>query len=180
MTELSELGQVLHEDHFHIVMLFCDLENRVTGPGAGDPLDPADAEDRLLLNQLITGLDRVVGHNAFEEDRLFPLLSQGATAEVTGLLAEEHHLIGPLALHLKALAADLLDSGLDEKRWQVFREVATRFTSAILFHLQKEELAIVQALGTLLDHERDHTLALQYLASRRGHGAGPGIEARAS
>lgn len=178
MTELSELGQVLHEEHFHIVMLFCDLENRVTGPGAGDPLDPSDAEDRQQLKQLIAGLDRVVGHNAFEENRLFPLLRQGATAEVTGLLAEEHHLIGPLALHLKALAVDLLESGADDERWQIFREVAARFTSAILFHLQKEEMAIVQALGTLLDHEHDHTLALQYLASRRGHAAGSGAEVR--
>ena len=77
MPELTELGGVLHEEHFRILMLICGLENRISGDSAAHPLDPRIDEDRGQLAELITSLDEIIGHNAFEEAVLFPLICDG-------------------------------------------------------------------------------------------------------
>ena len=66
MSELTELGQILHEEHFRILVSICGLESRVDGPAAY-PLDPSRAEDRQQLRDLMVALDGVLGHHAFEE-----------------------------------------------------------------------------------------------------------------
>jgi hemerythrin-like domain-containing protein len=162
MAQLSTLGQVLHEEHFHIVMLFCDLENRVTGPAAQQPLDPADADDRRQLQQLIAALDGVVRHNAFEEKELFPLLCRGGVADMVEMLADEHLVMVPLVQRLRGCAGEILDGGIDAGKWRRFCAAAQEFTQQILLHLQKEELGIVQVLDTLLDRQEELRLVHRY------------------
>ena len=40
MPFLTELGEVLHEEHFRILLLICGLENRVIGAEGRRPMDP--------------------------------------------------------------------------------------------------------------------------------------------
>jgi hemerythrin-like domain-containing protein len=162
MAQLSKLGQVLHEEHFHIVMLFCDLENRVTGCAAQQPLDPGCADDRQQLEQLIVALDGVVRHNAFEEKELFPLLCRSGAVDMVEMLADEHLVMVPLVQRLRRCAADILEGGVDARKWRSFCSAAQDFTQQILLHLQKEELSIVQALGTLLDRKEELRLVHRY------------------
>ena len=37
MYTLTELGEVLHEEHFRILVPICGLENRITGRRASEP-----------------------------------------------------------------------------------------------------------------------------------------------
>jgi hemerythrin-like domain-containing protein len=142
-------------------MLFCDLENRVGGSAADEPLDPTKPEDRRQLLDLITALDGVVRHNAFEEKELFPLLCSSGAADLAEMLADEHLVMVPLAQRLRRLAGDLLD-GVDQVKWRTFCDAASAFTAEILAHLQKEELGVVQVIDSLLDQRQAEALAHRY------------------
>ncbi|NWG24320.1 MAG: hemerythrin domain-containing protein [Pseudorhodoplanes sp.] len=163
---LTELGQVLHEEHFRILSLICGLENRVAGGEGGRPIDPANAEERANLQALTVALDQIIDHNRFEESILFPLIYAGGGGDLTALLTHEHDTIGPLARHVRSLATAILDHGVDGERWDAFQSAAKDLVSEMMSHLQKEEMAVVQRLRLFLDTETDHRLAERHLAER--------------
>lgn len=156
--ELSELGRVLHEQHFRILVSICGLENRVTGPDAERPFDVANPEDRAQLQRLLSELDEIIDHNAFEEVILFPLLSDDSN-EMAIHLTHEHVAIGPKTLDLRARAAAILASGCDGDAWTAFKEHAIELVHLMMDHLQQEEASLVQRLGGMLDAETDLRLA---------------------
>jgi hemerythrin-like domain-containing protein len=159
MYTLTELGEVLHEEHFRILVPICGLENRITGRRASEPLDLRNEDDRNLLEDLVSSLEQVIQHNVFEETVLFPLLCDHGEGELAELLVQEHVVIGPLARRLSGLAAELLAHGTSPAGWAEFRDVAQDLVSEMLLHLQKEELSVVQRLDAFLDTETDHRLA---------------------
>jgi hemerythrin-like domain-containing protein len=168
MSALTELGQVLREEHFHILVSICGLENRVIGPHAAHPLDPDRMEDRQQLEDLIYALDDLLGHHAFEELVLFPLIrGSGGSRQMTRILAHEHCAIEPMAARLRRIAVGILDHGIDGQ-WTAFREAATQLAGELMHHLQKEELNIVQQMDRLLDSETDHRLAIRLTRERAG------------
>lgn len=167
MYTLTELGEVLHEEHFRILVPICGLENRITGRRASEPLDPRNEDDRNLLEDLVSSLEHVIQHNVFEETVLFPLLCDHGEVELAELLVQEHVTIGPLARRLSGLASELLMArGPSRARWAEFRDVAQELVSEMLLHLQKEELSVVQRLDTFLDAETDHRLASKLATAR--------------
>ena len=166
MYTLTELGEVLHEEHFRILVPICGLENRITGRRASEPLDPRNEDDRKLLEGLVFSLEQVIQHNVFEESVLFPLLCDHGETELAELLVQEHVTIGPLARRLSGLAAELLAHGTSAARSTAFRGVAQDLVSEMLPHLQKEELSVVQRLDAILDTETDHRLAHELAAAR--------------
>ena len=168
MSDLTELGAVMHEEHFRTLVLICGLENRVTGEFADRPIDLHDVEDRTLLENLVVGLEEIIGHNAFEETVLFPLLKDVGADDLAVLLTQEHFAMGPLAKKLRALAIEILEQGSSADRWSAFCDAATDFATHLMLHLQKEETTVVQHLGTLLDPDVDHALALRRTTERDG------------
>ncbi len=166
MSELTELGQILHEEHFRILVSICGLENRVNGPAAADPLDPDRGEDKQQLEDLMCALDDVLGHHAFEESVIFPLIRSGGEGELASILAREHGAIEPMAARLRAITADILENGIDEQDWAAFREAARELIGEVMRHLQKEELNIIQRMDVFLDQETDHRLALEHAAEQ--------------
>lgn len=166
MPFLSELGEVIHEEHFRMLVLICEVENRAKCSGSGHPIDPDDPDDRALLEKIISGLDEVIGHNAFEEAILFPELAPQACGELTARLAQEHLLIASLATRLRLICVDTLAQGTSFARWTAFREAAIELAANLILHLETEEVAIVQKLRFLIDPEIDHSLALRYLRER--------------
>src|SRR5512147_523264 len=166
MSELTELGRILHEEHFRMLVSICGLENRVDGPAAADPLDPRRGDDRQQLEDLVCGLDDVLGHHAFEEAVIFPLIRSGGEGELAGILAREHGAIEPMAARLRAITADILANGIDERSWATFREAARELIGEVMRHLQKEELNIIQRMDVFLDRETDHRLAIEHAAEQ--------------
>lgn len=169
--ELSELGRVLHEQHFRILVSICGLENRVTGPEAERPFDATNPEDRAQLQRLVSELDEIIDHNAFEEVILFPLLADDGN-EMAIHLTHEHVEIGPKALDLRTLAAGFLASGCDQDAWQAFKEHAIELVRLMMRHLQQEEASLVQRLGGMLDPETDLRLARERAAGRASAAGG--------
>lgn len=174
MAELTELGKVLHEEHFRILVLISGLENRVTGRAADRPLDLENAEDRALLEELACSLHQVIAHNVFEEKVLFPLLSTRGVAELTGLLTQEHDVIGPMVRRVRSLALEILRCGNSPERQGEFRMAAAELVGEMHTHLQTEELGIVQKLRQFIDTETDHRLALAVSADREPDAASAG------
>ena len=123
MSALTELGQVLHEEHFRILVSICGLENRVVGARAAHPLDPDQTEDRQQLEDLIYALDDLLGHHAFEELVLFPLIRGSGESQMTRILAHEHCAIEPMAARLRRIAVGILHHGI-YGQWTAFREAA--------------------------------------------------------
>lgn len=167
MSGLTELGQLLHEEHFRILVSICGLENRINGLAAIDPLDPGRADDKQQLEDLVSALDDVLGHHAFEETVIFPIVRSKGGGELTSTLAREHGAIEPMAARLRAIAAQILEGA--EGKWEDFREAAAQLIAEVMRHLQKEEINIVQRMECFLDGETDHRLAIQ-LVAERGHG----------
>ena len=54
MSGLTELGDVLHEEHFGIVVWMSELKNRVTGEAGKLPLAPDNGEGKGALCRLIS------------------------------------------------------------------------------------------------------------------------------
>jgi iron-sulfur cluster repair protein YtfE (RIC family) len=166
MPFLTELGEVLHEEHFRILSVLCDLENRVTGAEGRRPIDPRIEEEKQYLQELIVALDQIVDHNAFEEAVLFPLICARDSGELASLLTQEHVTIGPLARQVRETAAMILEHGIHAERWAEFRNASMHLVSEMMAHLQKEELTVVQQLRAFLDADTDHRLALGHRAER--------------
>ncbi len=172
MSGLTELAQVIHEEHFRSLVLICGLESRVSGDEAARPIDPTFADDRALLDQLICGLDEMKGHNALEESALFPLLKDQGEGELTELLVHEHAALAPITRRLRSIAVRILSEVSSEDAWTEFCAVTRELVAELMFHLQKEENVIVQKLGSLLDPRVDHALALRFRSHAAGsHGA---------
>jgi hemerythrin-like domain-containing protein len=172
MSDLTELGQILHEEHFRILVSICALENRVSGPATTDPVDPRRAEDRRQLQDAMCALDDVLGHHTFEETVIFPLICNGGEGELAGVLTREHGAIEPMAARLRAIIVDILENGIDEEKWEDFRQAARELIDEVMRHLQKEELNIIQRMDVFLDRETDHRLAISRLAAERANGKG--------
>ena len=166
MTGLSELGKILHEEHFRIIMVLCDLEHRITGEAAVRRLDPECEVDRSWLRDLLFCLDQIVDHNAFEEAELFPMICAHGGGELAAMLIDEHEAIGPRARRLQAIALEIIETGINARRWDDFKTVGFELISEMMFHLQKEEMTVVQRLAVFLDARADHQLALKHVAER--------------
>lgn len=170
MSELTELGQVLHEEHFRILVPICGLENRISGACGDLPLDPCRAEDKQQLQELIGALDHILGHHAFEENVIFPLIRRAGQSDLAGLLVNEHGAIEPIAARLRRNASAILKENIQTETWTEFRETAGELVSEVMLHLQKEEMNVVQRMDRFLDTETDHQLAIR-LAAGRPNGA---------
>lgn len=180
MAVLTELGEILHEEHFRILVFLCGLENRVSGRAAFQPLDPGNPDDRAELEQLIACLDQIIGHNAFEEAVFFPLIWDGGEGELASLLTEEHASIAPLTIRCREEAVALLEYGPGFGRWGVFCRAARKLVARMMQHLQKEELTFVQRLDFFVEADLDHRLAVKHGVERQRYKFGATFHAVAA
>ena len=163
MAGLSELGQVLHEEHFRILMAICGLENRISGAAGERPLDATAGEDRTLIEGLLLSLQQLIVHHSFEESAIFPLMHSGGAGDLALLLHQEHGSIEPKARRLQTLAEALVGRSADPAQWAAFRAAAAELIAELMRHLETEELNIVQRLPVFIDAETDHRLAIRHL-----------------
>lgn len=164
MAGLSELGQILHEEHFRILVGICGLENRISGAEGERPLDGTNPEDCGLIESLLVSLDQLIVHHAFEEHTVFPLIRRGGEGELAVLLSREHGVIEPPARKLRIIAQEMLGCPASAEKWAAFRDAAAELITELMWHLEKEELTVVQRLSSFLDAATDHELAVRHLS----------------
>ena len=162
MTDCLPLDAMLHQEHLTTLAVVNDLETRIS-IGGGRPIDPADAQDRFRLQDLIAMVERdIFRHYRFEEEVLFPRLAAAGLHPMTDMLIHEHDGVRAMADDLRALAVAALDRGFDAAGWRAFRDLAADFAASVTFHIQKEEMGVVRQVGMVLGAEANRELGKVY------------------
>ena len=166
MAGLTLLGEVLHEEHFRILVWMCDLQNLVASEAGQRCPNACNHQQRQELHALIGSLDEVLAHHVFEETIVFPLIRARGEGDLADLLTGEHAAIEPITKRLRVITTEILRQGPGEGPLGSVPESRQPARFEMMSHLEKEELAIVQRLDSLLDADSDHRLAFQHLAAR--------------
>jgi len=145
------------------------LEARVSGSAAARPIDRDDARDRELLDEIVDVTGEIAWHSTFEEAVLFPLIWDHSEDDLSVIFAHEHEAIRPLARRLKLLAERARSGDLAADDWAAFRETVLALAPHVMFHLQKEEMAVVQKLDALLEPDVDKALVAHYETRQPRH-----------
>lgn len=164
MGRLSELGGLLHEEHFRIVVWLGDLKNHpfVTPrpQGGGQSFQ----EERQGLRHLLEGLDAFSQHDAFEEETLFPLIAEQCLPRTVNYLHREHAKINTTVAKLRSLVVSRLQKRGDATVCAQIMQAANDFYRELFDHLAREEDLIIQRLRSLLDPETDSRLVCEHFA----------------
>lgn len=164
MFESTRTGSLLHAEHESTMKALSQLEALLGRFTAKRPPDMADPKVRTALQDAVGCLANEIGrHFAFEEEYLFPLLSETGEGGIGEFLKEEHEAIRPLAETLVGSArAALKGDGFDGDGWRRFHEAASELVERETYHIQKEEMALLAAISSLLDEDQDAELAARY------------------
>ena len=159
------VDKLLHEEHVATLDIVNKLEVRI-GNGKWDRrLEPSNAADRVLLEELLAMMDSEVRHHLpFEEKALFPRLDEFWFEDVTNMLFDEHEAIRSLVSSLRPLTADALAAGFKQDKWTIFFSLLADLASLIIFHIQKEEMGVISRLPMLLGPEGCEEMAAAYTA----------------
>jgi hemerythrin-like domain-containing protein len=161
MNRQREVSRLLDEEHRAGLDLLGRLEQRLMRAPRSAPA--TDGQLTGLLGQLVRQLQRDTGrHFEFEENELFPRLTDAGDGDIALLLGEEHEAMRALAAELLPLARAAADGTLDDAGWQGLRRAVLEMVERQAAHIQKEGLALLPLLDDLLDDETDRQLALAY------------------
>ena len=116
-----------------------------------------------LIGQLVRALEHDIDrHFRFEEESLFPRMSDAGDGEMAALLVEEHEAIREVAAELLPLARIAAQGNLDEAGWSKLRLTGLELVERQVAHIQKETMALLPLLDEVLDDETDRELAFAY------------------
>ncbi|MDV7339560.1 hemerythrin domain-containing protein [Terasakiella sp. A23] len=148
------LSEILHQEHKRTLVVLDELDG-----WRGKPCPTDLSEISKLLNDLIdVAQSDITDHYAFEEGHLFPILRQNGAEFMTNMLAGEHAIIRPIAQNVSKLAQAALKDGFTEESWTEFLESSFDFIGHETFHIQKEEMGLINALNNLLTPEDEAPL----------------------
>lgn len=163
MSFARAVARALHDDHLATMGALEKLEGLLTQHRRGGPPDAAAAGPKAALTGLIGVIGAEVGsHFRFEEEELFPRLEEAGDGMIGHILSQEHQLILPLGERMAALATAARDQGFTPETWEEFRGLAPELIERMVFHIQKEEMALLPRVDHLLGPEDDMRLATAY------------------
>lgn len=158
MAFVRQVSRVLDDEHRTQLSLLGQVEQRLARPPGA-----ADAALAALMRQLVQQLRHDVDrHFAFEEEALFPRLSEHGDGGMAALLADEHAVIREVAAELNPLAVAAGEGRLDAAGWRTLTQAAAELVERQVSHIQKETMALLPLLDELLDDEADRELAMAY------------------
>jgi len=163
MHASTETGRLLHEDHHRTI----DLVNRVEAFLAETSDETVAAITSSAVRALLEDMHQFLAeelepHFEFEEQAVFPIVRAGGAYALAAALVDEHAAIRPLARRVRAVCAQALQEGFDAEIWPVFRVFAEALADRMVFHLQKEETTLLQAIDAALGADGDRMLAKIY------------------
>ena len=157
MNYSSQVGRALDEEHRNNLALLEKVEQAVVRSAR------YDASLGALMGQFARALEHdIARHFQFEEDALFPLMSDAGDGEMAELMVQEHVAIREVAAELLPLAQDAAKGPLDDTQWESLKLLALEMVERQVAHIQKETMALLPMLEDLLDEETDRELAFNY------------------
>ncbi len=156
----SQVSRMLDDEHRANIALLGQIEQLLSRNARYDPAcaGPLGQLVRLLENDV----DR---HFAFEEEQLFPRMTEGGDGGMASLLQEEHDAIREVCAELLPLARQAAKGSMDDAGWSALRPLGMELVERQVAHIQKETMALLPLLDDLLDEEADRELAFAYSAA---------------
>ncbi len=152
------LSQILHEEHQRTLVVLDKLDG-----WRGKDMPKEMSEISELLQAIIDVAEHDIhGHYAFEEGHLFPILRVNGAEFMTNMLQGEHTIIRPIAEEVSNIAQKALEDGFTDETWARFQERSFEFIGHETFHIQKEEMGLINALNALLTPEQEAPLIELY------------------
>jgi hemerythrin-like domain-containing protein len=156
----SQVSRILDEEHRNNIALLGKVEQAVSRAARFDPGLAG------LIGQFARALEEDVDrHFIFEEEQLFPRMTEAGDGGMAALLTEEHAAIREVAAELLPLARQAAAGAIDEAGWGALRRNALELVERQVSHIQKETMALLPLLDDLLDEADDRELAFNYAAS---------------
>jgi hemerythrin-like domain-containing protein len=153
----SQVGRILDEEHRSNIALLGKLEQAL---GRAPRFDPGLAG---LIGQFVRALEHDVDrHFQFEEDELFPRMTDAGDGGMATLLTEEHAAIREVAAELLPLARMAAAGAIGDDDWSALRRNALELVERQVAHIQKETMALLPLLDDLLEEADDRELAFAY------------------
>jgi len=155
----SQVSRLLDDEHRSNIALLGKLEQILVR-------NSRDAAAATLMGQLVRTLENDVGrHFTFEEEQLFPRMTEYGDGGMTTLLREEHDAIREVCAELLPLARQAAGGALDAAGWDTLKPLGLELIERQVSHIQKETMALLPLLDDLLDDDVDRQLAFAYGAS---------------
>jgi hemerythrin-like domain-containing protein len=156
----SQVSRILDQEHRNNIALLGKVEQAMA---RASRYDPALAG---LIGQFVSALETdIARHFRFEEDQLFPRMTDAGDGGMVALLTEEHEAIREVAAELAPLAAQAAAGMIDEAGWSALRRNALELVERQVSHIQKETMALLPLLDDLLEEADDRELAFGYAAT---------------
>lgn len=156
------LPRLLHDDHLTTMSLLDRIDAVVLARRTPPAVD--DAEFAAVARRIETTFaDEVERHFGFEEDALFPFLTERGEADIGMVLSEEHAIIREAGADIAgALAA--YRATPDAAAWTRLRRLCGEMAERMANHIQKEEMALLPLIDEWLDDGSDSDLVARLLA----------------
>lgn len=155
------LPRLLHDDHLTTMNLLDNIDRLVLARRAPPAAD--DAAFVALARRIESSFaDEVERHFGFEEDALFPFLTERGEANIGMVLSEEHDIIRETGAEIsKALAA--FRAAPEAAAWTALRRLCGEMAERMAGHIQKEEMALLPLIDEWLDDGSDSDLVARLL-----------------
>jgi hemerythrin-like domain-containing protein len=158
----NRVSQTLHDEHRATVALMERLEALIASHRGNAP-DTTRSEISRLLLETASGVEADVRrHFDFEEQHLFSFLESFGDEAIGAHLADEHTAMRPIGERLAVLAREAAAQGFSEEAWAEFRRIGQELCERMLFHVQKEEMALLPVLEENMDSETEARLYEDY------------------
>lgn len=152
--------RLLHEEHRGQLELLARIEQAFSR-GA---VDRGEATLTMLRALRVQLAHDAAQHFAFEEDRLFPWLSEMGDIGIVTMLSNEHGAMRGVGAELSSCIERACDGALDEVGWASLAQLALELSEIQVLHIQKEEMALLPLLDDVLDDDSDRDLVAAYLS----------------
>ena len=161
------VARTLHDEHLATLGMLEKLEGLLRRHPRDQAPDVNGAEVKNFLRNFVSTIrQEMAPHFRFEEDELFPLLAARGEAGIGALLSEEHATILPLGERMATIAGTARGSRLQTAAWSEFHQLGNELIERLTSHVQKEEMALVPMLESLLEDQDDSRLVEVYAMNR--------------
>lgn len=158
---------LIHREHVETIGLLERLDTAFASHRPGRAPSADDRTLQALLRDVAGVVENEVGrHFAFEQNALFPILSEAGDGDIAALLQEEHAAILPLGTRLAQLAREAQHGGFKGDDWAEFFRLGRELIERQIAHIQKEEMSLLPLLESALTDAVDIELANAYLAAQ--------------
>jgi hemerythrin-like domain-containing protein len=156
----SQVSRILDEEHRNVIALLGRVEQAMARAGRYDPALAG------LIGQFVGSLENDIDrHFRFEEEQLFPRMTDFGDGGMVALLTEEHEAIREVAAELLPLATQAAAGAIDEAGWSALRRVSMELVERQVSHIQKETMGLLPLIDDLLEEADDRELAFAYAAT---------------